>query len=316
MFRSMGTVREAARLPPLTDLPKDRRGRPVPEHIGEALAILQIILTYARHLADTLEHRAVARGFFTIAQFFGTARLPVIRARLARGILRITALQNVLLARAARGRDLVFLQQRWRPPREQKKAPPAAEGEGRRPPRKPPVRRRDTDAPPDPDNLPTLAQLEAEARRHPFGHNMADICRDIAVAPGLCAGWMWNFAFFSIHWYRGNIASLMKDFHRREIAFVPEWDHSDTFEMPERSREGARRMLGFFIGEESVTPPWVPTPEQLVNPPAPPLVPEPARHSPSPWGLGPRSGPRVGGGGVHSSPEPTAPPGSSPQGEG
>src|SRR5574337_344196 len=105
MFRSMGTVREAARLPPLTDLPKDRRGRPVPEHIGEALAILQIILTYARHLADTLEHRAVARGFFTIAQFFGTARLPAIRARLARGILRITALQNVLLARAARAEE-------------------------------------------------------------------------------------------------------------------------------------------------------------------------------------------------------------------
>src|SRR5487761_2290533 len=92
----------------------DRAGKPVPEGIAAVLVLVRILLEYGRHLAATLEHRAAARSFSVIAQFFGPARLPAILARLSRGILRAMALESVLLARAARGRDLVFFQPRWR----------------------------------------------------------------------------------------------------------------------------------------------------------------------------------------------------------
>ena len=41
---------------------------------------------YGRHLAETIEHRAIWRGFATIAQFCGTAALPVMLADIQRGI--------------------------------------------------------------------------------------------------------------------------------------------------------------------------------------------------------------------------------------
>src|SRR5487761_2756414 len=93
---------------PTADLPTpqgpqpDRAGKPVPEGIAAVLVLVRILLEYGRHLAATLEHRATARSFSVIAQFFGTAQVPAILARIARGILRATALEHVLLARAAR----------------------------------------------------------------------------------------------------------------------------------------------------------------------------------------------------------------------
>src|SRR5487761_2205652 len=113
----------------------DRAGKPVPEGIAAVLVIVRILLEYGRHLAATLEHRAAARSFSVIAQFFGTARLPAILARLSRGILRAMALDRVLLARAARGRDLVFFQPRWRA--EPTAAAPVAQQPAERKPPKP-----------------------------------------------------------------------------------------------------------------------------------------------------------------------------------
>ena len=254
----------------------DRSGKPVPEKIADVLAILHILLIYGRHLAFTLERRAAVRGFSTIAQYFGTARLPAILVRLARGLLRIQALERVLLARAARGRDLVFLQPRRRPRREPQPVPSAADaddGSSVSPPaadagveksrRSAPIRRRDTDAAPDPDNLPTLEQLEAEIRRHPIGRAIADICRDLGVSPSLCEGGLWNALFDKIIWYRGNLPRLIRDFRRREIAFEPEMNADPNLSLPERTREGTRRMLGFFIGQPPATPFWVPVPPEL-----------------------------------------------------
>ena len=58
---------------------------------------------------QTLEHRAVARGFATIARFFGTVALDTILAHILRGLMRAIALERMLLRRAARGRDLRIL---------------------------------------------------------------------------------------------------------------------------------------------------------------------------------------------------------------
>ena len=90
------------------DPPQDGLGKSVPPNSADILAIVHVLLAYARHLSLTLERRSTAWGFSVIAQYFGTARLPVIRARLARGILRIMALQRVLLSRAMRGRDTKY----------------------------------------------------------------------------------------------------------------------------------------------------------------------------------------------------------------
>jgi len=249
-------------LPPPPDPKPDRAQKPVPENIADILAILQILLAYGRHLAATLEYRAAARGFSNIAQFFGTARLPAILARLTRGMLRVQALQRVLLARAARGRDLVFLQPRTRPDRAAPPPAPAPQAEPP-PPRPAPRRRPGSDDPPDPANLPTLEQLEAEIRRRPVGRTIADICRDLAISPSLCEGSFWNAVFYAIIWYRGNLPRLVLDFRRREVAFEPELNADPNLGLPEETTDGIRRMLGFFIGQPPVTPFWVAVPPGL-----------------------------------------------------
>jgi len=224
----------------------DRAGKPVPEGIAAVLVLVRILLEYGRHLAETLEHRAAARSFSVIAQFFGTARVPEILARLARGILRATALEHVLLARAARGRDLIVLQPRWR-------AEPAAPAPQPAPGQEPPKRRPARAELPE---FPTLEQLETEIRRRPIGHAMADICRDLGISPSLCEGRFWTALYCAIAWYRGNFAKYYKDIRGREVEFAAEWDRDGTraLDFPEQTGDGIRRILGFFIGEEPVSP--------------------------------------------------------------
>jgi hypothetical protein len=92
------------------DPPQDQPGSTVPvlEHIGFLLYAVDILLGYGRHLLATIHHRAAAPTFPTIASCFGTANLATILAHLNRGILRATALENVLRARAATGRDITI----------------------------------------------------------------------------------------------------------------------------------------------------------------------------------------------------------------
>ncbi len=107
--RNTNDERRGLHLRPVS-LARSCKGPARQAHAGEhrhLLAIVRILIGYGLHLAETLEHRAAARGFATIAQFFGTARVATIHARLCRGLLRAMALERVLLARAARGRDLV-----------------------------------------------------------------------------------------------------------------------------------------------------------------------------------------------------------------
>src|SRR5487761_2365822 len=190
-----------AGLPPPPDPSQDRLTKPMPEGIAAILVIVRILLEYGRHLTDTLEHRAAARSFSVIAQFFGTARLPAILARLSRGILRAMALESVLLARAARGRDLVVFQPRWRA--EPSAPPPAPQPAAEQKPPKP-VR---AELP----EFPTLEQLQADIRRRPIGHAIADICRDLGVSPSLCESRFNTVLYQAIAWYRGNFPKYYKE---------------------------------------------------------------------------------------------------------
>ena len=96
------------------DPPQDQPGNPMPEYIAAVLHAVSILLGYGRHLLATVHHRATAPTFPTIAACFGTANLSTILAHLNRGILRATALERFLLARAATGRDINIVTRRTR----------------------------------------------------------------------------------------------------------------------------------------------------------------------------------------------------------
>jgi hypothetical protein len=230
-----------------------------PQRIATFLRVVRILLGYGRHLADTVNHRAAAPGFATIAACFGTANLALILARLHRGILRAAALERVLLARAARGRDIRLAASRNRAAN---RPPVPADAAGQQ--TAPPTPRHVAPAPslslgPDhPANFhtPTLEQLEAQVRRRPLGRTIVDICLDLAVVPGLCTGTFWNELFDLARCHGGSIARLMQERCRREQAFSHE---QDTYPTPARNwsnpgRQTIRQVLGFFIGEHPVAP--------------------------------------------------------------
>ena len=99
-----------------------------------------------------------------------------------------------------------------------------------------------------------MEQLEAEDRRRPIGRVIADICRDLGVSPGLCAGGFWNELFDALSSYRGNVGGYYVEMHRRAKRFEQELDKRPALGWPEEGREAMRRVLGFFIGEMSVDP--------------------------------------------------------------
>ncbi len=260
----MSAATNTAGLTAQPDPQPDGAGGPAPERIVEILHIVCILAEYGRHLLDTIEHRAVWRGFATVAQFFGTATVPVIIAHIQRGIMRAVALQRVLLQRAGRGRDLVIL-----PPRvpaasaAQPAAPPSPQpAAGPQPPEAPaapePARRPPRNSGPDEpltlDTLPSMALLEAEVRRRPVGRTIVAICRDLGISPSLCAGPFWNRVFMAIRNHRGSLGNVVLEMRRREKQFDDEsWKHPNLA-LPEQTRDGIRRVLGFMIGEPPVDP--------------------------------------------------------------
>src|SRR5579875_2955091 len=132
---------------------QDREEPTMPIGIANLLYLLHILIAYGQNLVATIEHRSRQRSFGTIAKGFGTAHVPVILARLSRGLLRAMALQYVLLARAKRGRDLVVRGYPEPKPRtkpaQQDQAQPEQPGQdpSDAPPRRKPRDRVDTYAP-------------------------------------------------------------------------------------------------------------------------------------------------------------------------
>ena len=99
-----------------------------------------------------------------------------------------------------------------------------------------------------------MAECEAEARRRPVGQTIVAICRDLGISPSLCEGTFWNRVFMAIHCYRGNLGNVVLEMGRREKRFDKDhWRHPGL-PLPEQSRDGIRRVLGFFIGEPPVDP--------------------------------------------------------------
>ncbi len=99
-----------------------------------------------------------------------------------------------------------------------------------------------------------MESIEAEVRRSPIGRTIAAICRDLGISPALCDGTFWNRLFDAIRLYRGSLPGFVREVKRRERRFEKEeWKHPGL-ELPEETRSGVRRVLGFFIGEPPVDP--------------------------------------------------------------
>ncbi len=278
MQRATATPCPASPPDPQPDLPgQTMSGRTMPARIAAMLHTVRILLGFGRHLVETAKDRSASTDFNAIAVCFGTSRLCTILAHLQRGLLRAAALERVLLARAALGREIQFVFPRERATTATATTttlttpgdPPAAE-----PPANPPAAELSAEAPAeqqadaaitpkparpsrpfgwnDPELfMPTPEQLEAQVRRRPLGRTIVDICLDLAVMPGFCTGQFWNTLFDSIRLHGGSVAVLMLEKVRREEAFSEEQDKKigSNWDWQEMGREAFRRVLGFFIGE-------------------------------------------------------------------
>lgn len=248
------------------DPPQDQCVATPANNIDALLHVVAILLTYGRHLLDTVRQRAAAPNFHAIAANFGTSNLSAILAHLNRGILRCIVLERILRARAATGKDIDFIERRttWTtlvpeptpaaPEPEQPAAATALPTTSKRTPR--PSRPAFWD---DPELfMPTLEDLERQMRRHPIGRIVFAICLDLAVVPGFCHPAFWNALFDIMHHFGGGnaVARLMTEKARRRAAFDKEQDSSPnaTWDWINMSREALRQVLGFFIGEPPINP--------------------------------------------------------------
>ena len=254
-----------------TPVPTTDRDTPaIPERIAEILDIVLILAEYGRHLLGTIEQRAVWSTFSTIAQFFGTNALAAILPRIQRGIMRAVALERVLRARAARGRDLNSrLPQPAMPRAPKPSAMPALAdlatsigmaivehsptagapaAQSARP------RRRREEAPLTFNNMPNMAAVMAEVRRRPVGKTIVDILCDLGIAFTLCSGSFGSRLFKAIHYNQGSLGRLMDEMRRREKQFDDLRDRNPHLPAPARGREATRAAVGFFVGDPVVNP--------------------------------------------------------------
>jgi hypothetical protein len=166
------------------------------------------------------------------------------------------ALERVLLARAATGRDIEIPTPRVRtaearlvPADAQPAEPPPTRNTAPRPSLPPGTN--------DPELfMPTPEELEREVRRRPIGRTIIAICLDLAVMPGLCTGPFWNELLEIIQCLRGCLGTLMKEKMRRERAIALEQDRipGSDWKWMHLKRDDIRQVLGFFIGETPVDP--------------------------------------------------------------
>ena len=178
------------------DLPPSSRS-------GRLLTLVRKLIDYGKQLADALRQRAVPNDTTDVARTFGTSDLALILARIAQGLLRAGLLQEKITGTAAR------LDAEPQPkPAPSPRAPRALPCEAE----PPSPRRAQTQQPADTDprlaNLPTPEQIAAKVRRQSIGAVLADICRDLGIAPSHP---LWDELHRAINEYGGSYIRLVMD---------------------------------------------------------------------------------------------------------
>ena len=234
-----------------TDPPKDRVGTAMPQGIAALLQLVRILLTHGRRLVETVNTIGETPKFASIGVAFGTHDLPTVLARIQRGMLRLLALDAYLCERAAKGRELPFVEPRAR-------AVPAAKPQPGETPKA--IRRPKRSYASESTDIPTFEELQAEIRRTPVGRTIARICLDLGVVPAFCTGEMGNAILQTLEFYGGSLAKLFAIRAKREKSFQRERDKRPaTWEWNWRDlrKERMRAVLGYLIGE---VPPDDPVP--------------------------------------------------------
>jgi hypothetical protein len=176
---------------------------PPPSRSGCLLALVRKLIDYGKELAATLRQGAVPSGMTTLARAFGTSDLPLILARITQGLLRTGLLQEKITRTADR------LDAESQPkPAPSTRAPRAlpSQAQPTSPQRAQP--RQPTDVDPRFANLPTAEQIAAKVRRQAIGVVLADICRDLGIAPSHP---LWNELRSAINAFGGNYIRLVAD---------------------------------------------------------------------------------------------------------
>ena len=198
-----------------------RASAAMPAALGRILSLVRKLIDYGRQIASTVHQRAAAPGFAPFARPFGTADLAVILARIADGLRRATALEARLCQRAARSRDLTPT-----PVREPAIRGPRPARQSAPPDAQPEPQPADHTEDPRLARLPTEEEIAAEVRRRPVGAVIADICRDLGIAPGHLDRAFWDELSHAIITYGGSLAGFLGNLHRRLFAFGS-GDHAD-----------------------------------------------------------------------------------------
>ena len=117
--------------------------------------------------------------------------------------------------------------------------------------------------------MPTQQDLDRQVRRRAVGRTITEICHDLAVVPGFCTPAFWNGLFEIMHYFGGNVATLMREKTHREQTFILEQDkkQDSTWHWLQLKPDEIRQVLGFFIGEPPVNPFCDPSAPLATGPP-------------------------------------------------
>ena len=208
----------AAQLPDPTPQPDPpRAATPIPAALNRVLGVLRRLIDYGKNLTATVQRRAAAPGFALFAKSFGTADVTTILTRIINALRRAAALEAALLRRAASGQDLTTTPLRIpaaRTPRPARQiAPPDAQ-----PAPQPAAPTEDARL----ARLPTEQEIAAEVRRRPVGAIIADICRDLGIAPGHLDRAFWDELSHAIIAYGGSLAGYFTSLNKRLFASSPD----------------------------------------------------------------------------------------------
>jgi hypothetical protein len=184
---------------------------PPPSRSGRLLSLVRKLIDYGQHLADTLRQRAVPDDTTGLASTFGTGDLTLILARITQGLHRAGLLAEKITRNAAR------LDAEPQPkPAPSPRAPRALPCEAQPPSPRPAQPQQPADTASSLANLPTPDRLAigldpvvaAKVRRQSIGAVLADICRDLGIAPSHP---LWDELHSAINEYRGNYIRLVMD---------------------------------------------------------------------------------------------------------
>jgi hypothetical protein len=169
---------------------------PPPSRSGRLLSLVRKLVDYGKQLAASFRDRPPFNDPRHLTRLYGTSDIAVILARIAQGVLRARLLEEKITTTADR-LDTELPPKPARPRRAPRAPQPRA-----------PRLTQPTDTASLLARLPTPDQIAAKVRRQKIGAVLADICRDLGIAP---SHELWDELYRVIKEYGGNSTRLYFD---------------------------------------------------------------------------------------------------------